>query len=111
MRCFSRSLRRSLPLVGRDILRASHSHRWIIKRAITAMLTARDVTDNVLPQLKMPVFIAWGAPDRITPLDQGQAIHRLIPQSRLDVIAGCGHMAPLQCTAQLGPEVVRFLHQ
>jgi pimeloyl-ACP methyl ester carboxylesterase len=97
--------------VARDVLRASRSHRWVIKRAIASMLTAQDVTDNLLPQLKMPVFIAWGALDRITPLDLGRAMHHLVPQSQLDVIAGCGHMAPLQCTAQLGPEVVRFLHQ
>ena len=75
------------------------------------MLTAQDVTDKLLPQLKMPVFIAWGDLDRITPLDQARTMHRLIPQSQVDVIAGCGHMAPLQCTAQLGPDVVRFLHQ
>ena len=75
------------------------------------MLRAQDVTDNLLPQLKMPVFMAWGALDRITPLDLGRAMHHLVPQSQLDVIAGCGHMAPLECTAQLGPDVVRFLHQ
>ncbi len=76
------------------------------------MLTAQDVTDNLLPQLKMPVFIASGALwTGFTPLDLGRAMHHLVPQSQLDVIAGCGHMAPLQCTDQLGPEVVKFLHQ
>ncbi len=78
----------------------------MIKRATAAMLTARDVTDNLLPQLKMPVLIAWGDLDRITPLDQAQTMHRLIPQSELEVFAGCGHLAPLQCTSEIGPKVV-----
>jgi pimeloyl-ACP methyl ester carboxylesterase len=97
--------------VARDILRNSRNHRWVIKRAIAAMLSGKDVTDNLLPQLKMPVLIASGSLDRITPLDLAETMHRLIPQSQLDVIAGCGHMAPLQCSEVLGPEVVNFVRQ
>ncbi len=31
--------------------------------------------DNLLPQLKMPVLIVWGAEDRIMPLHQGERMH------------------------------------
>ena len=86
--------------VARDFLRLSRMHGWVIKRAVAQMLTARDITNSRLPQLKMPVFIAWGDLDRITPIDQAATMHRLIPQSELNVVAGCGHMAPMQCTAQ-----------
>ena len=48
------------------------------------MLTGQDATDNMLPQLKMPVLIVWGDVDRITPLSQGETMHRLVPQSELD---------------------------
>jgi pimeloyl-ACP methyl ester carboxylesterase len=96
--------------VARDFLRLSRMHGWVIKRAVAQMLTARDITNSRLPQLKMPVFIAWGDLDRITPIDQAATMHSLIPQSQLDVIPGCGHMAPLQCAAVLGPQVVRFVH-
>jgi pimeloyl-ACP methyl ester carboxylesterase len=57
----------------------------------------------------MPVLIVWGAEDRIIPLSQGETIHRLVPQSELDVFPGCGHMAPTQCAAQIGPKVVEFV--
>jgi pimeloyl-ACP methyl ester carboxylesterase len=97
--------------VARDILRHSRAHAWVIKRALDTMLTAADVTDKLLPELKMPVLIEWGAVDRITPVDEAVAIHRLIPQSQLNVIPGCGHLAPLECTAQMGPYVVGFLTQ
>lgn len=97
--------------VAADILRASRESGWVVSRAMAQMLTGRDVTDSMLPNLQMPVLILWGAQDRIIPVDQAERIHRLIPQSQLDVFAGCGHLAPLQCTGEMGPKVVRFLEE
>ncbi len=94
--------------VVRDVLRVSRENGWVVKRALATMLTAQDVTDNKLHELKMPVLIVWGSLDQITPLDQAQTMHRLVPQSELDVFDGCGHLAPLQCAAQIGPKVVAF---
>jgi len=95
--------------VARDIVRVSNERAWIIHRALDTMLTGQDATDSLLPQLKMPVLIVWGAEDKITPVDQGQTMHRLIPQSELDVIPGCGHLAPEQCAAQIAPKLVEFV--
>lgn len=95
--------------VARDILRVSAGRGWVIQRAMASMLTGRDVTDSLLPQLKMPVLIAWGSEDRITPLSQGETMHRLVPQSVMDVAAGCGHLAPLECSAQLWPRLEEFV--
>lgn len=94
--------------VARDIVRVSQRDAWVIQRAVASMLTAQDATDSLLPRLKMPVLLVWGSVDRIIPLDQAQTIHRLVPQSELDVIAGCGHLAPLQCAGAMGPTVVAF---
>lgn len=95
--------------LARDILRVSDHRAWIIHRALDAMLTGNDATDHLLPQLKMPVLLVWGAEDKIIPLSQGEAMHRLAPQSELDVFAGCGHLAPGGCAAQIAPKVVEFL--
>jgi pimeloyl-ACP methyl ester carboxylesterase len=95
--------------VARDILRVSATHAWVIQRALASMLSGRDVTDRLLMRLKMPVLIAWGAQDRIMPLSQGQAMHRIIPQSKLIVADGCGHLAPLQCSGQLWPGIQQFI--
>jgi pimeloyl-ACP methyl ester carboxylesterase len=99
------------PFVARDILRNFRHNGWVIQRALATMLTGRDVIDGDLPQLKMPVLLAWGALDRITPLSQGETMHRLIPKSELDAIPGCGHMAPIECSAAVGPKVVAFARQ
>jgi pimeloyl-ACP methyl ester carboxylesterase len=95
--------------VARDILRASAERAWLMQRAMASMLTGRDATDQLLPQLKMPVLVAWGAQDSIIPLAQGETMHQLIPQSELDVFAGCGHLAPLECSAEMGPKVLEFI--
>ena len=95
--------------VGADILRVSRRNGWVIKRAMAQMLSGQDVTDHLLPQLRMPVLIEWGGADRIIPVAQAERIHRLVPQSRLDIYPGCGHLAPLQCSGAMGPNVVRFL--
>jgi pimeloyl-ACP methyl ester carboxylesterase len=97
--------------VARDIVRTIAMEGWVIKRTIASMRTGGDTTDNLLPQLKLPVLIVWGDLDRITPLSEAKSMHRLIPQSDLEVFAGCGHLAPLQCTKALGPKVVKFAQE
>jgi pimeloyl-ACP methyl ester carboxylesterase len=97
--------------VARDILRISAENAWVVHRAIASMKTGEDATDAILPTLKMPVLIVWGAEDRILPLGQGERMHTLVPQSQLDVFPYCGHLAPGQCAPQIGPKVVGFLRQ
>jgi pimeloyl-ACP methyl ester carboxylesterase len=95
--------------VAQDMIRLSSSYGWVIKRALASMLTAKDVMDDDLPSLKMPVLLLWGDEDRVTPLSEGLAMHALIPQSLLRVASGCGHVAPAACTDQFGPEITSFL--
>jgi pimeloyl-ACP methyl ester carboxylesterase len=95
--------------VARDILRTSRDHAWIIRRALGSMLQGRETTDQLLPRLEMPVLIVWGASDMITPLTEGQKMQKLIPHAQLQVVQGCGHLAPNDCARQIGPQVVTFL--
>ena len=97
--------------IARDILRVSRQHAWVIHRALDSMLTGRDATDALLPQLKMPVLIEWGAEDRMTPVSQGEKMHRLVPQSEMVVVPGCGHLAPVDCSLQMGPKLVQFVRE
>jgi pimeloyl-ACP methyl ester carboxylesterase len=95
--------------VARDILRVSDERAWIIHRALATMLTGRDATDKLLPELKMPVLIVWGGEDRIMPVSQGETMHGLVQESEIDVVPGCGHLAPGQCAPQMERQVVGFL--
>jgi pimeloyl-ACP methyl ester carboxylesterase len=97
--------------IGNDILRMSERRAWIIHKAMASMMTGQDATDKLLPLLKMPVLLVWGAEDRIVPLTQGEETHKLVPQSQMEVVPGCGHLAPGLCAAQMAPTVVSFLRQ
>jgi pimeloyl-ACP methyl ester carboxylesterase len=95
--------------VAKDILRISKKNAWVLHRALRTMLTGKDATDAMLPQLKMPLLIVWGGEDKVTPLSLGEKMHELVPQSELEVFPGCGHLAPGQCSAQIGPKIVEFV--
>lgn len=97
--------------VANDILRFTRERSWVIQRALASMLTGQDVTDALLPTLKMPVLIVWGDLDHITPLAQGQAMEKLIPHAELDVFPGCGHLGPVQCANQIAPKVLEFVNR
>ena len=97
--------------VARDILRNFRRNGWVIQRALATMLTGQDVIDNDLPQLKMPVLLVWGSLDRVTPLAEGETMQHLIPQSEIDIVPGCGHMAPIECSWTIGPKVVAFARE
>jgi pimeloyl-ACP methyl ester carboxylesterase len=95
--------------IAADLLRLSRRRAWIIHRALASMLSGRDTTDKLLPGLRMPVLIVWGALDHIVPASQGETMHRLIPQSQMEVFPNCGHLAPVQCADVIGPKVAEFL--
>jgi pimeloyl-ACP methyl ester carboxylesterase len=95
--------------VARDIVRNMIGQDWIIDRTLKSMFTGKDVMDNHLGELTMPVLIIWGKQDLITPMELADRLHRGIPQSALEVIDGCGHLAPVACASQVLPQMEKFL--
>jgi pimeloyl-ACP methyl ester carboxylesterase len=83
--------------VTRAILHKLQRNGWIIRRAVASMSSGRDLLDFRLAALQMPTLIVWGSEDVLIPLSVGETMHRLIPGSSLDVLDGCGHLAPGQC--------------
>ena len=43
-----------------------------------------------------PALVLMGAEDRLCPLDRHQLMHKLMPQSRLVILQGAGHLPPLE---------------
>jgi pimeloyl-ACP methyl ester carboxylesterase len=95
--------------VRRAVIREALREGWVIQRSMDSMLTGLDLEDGRLGQLKMPVLIVWGAEDRIIPLSVGERMHAEIPQSKMDVFAGCGHLGPVQCAGRIAPGMIGFL--
>ncbi len=49
-----------------------------------------------LGEIKVPVSIVYGEEDPVIPVAAGKQLHRLIPHSRLHLVAGMGHQQPPQ---------------
>jgi pimeloyl-ACP methyl ester carboxylesterase len=55
------------------------------------------------------MLIVWGAKDELIPLSVGETIHGKVPQSVLDIVEGCGHLAPAECARPVTEGTVEFL--
>lgn len=95
--------------VARDILRNMISQDWIIDRTLKSMFTGKDVMDDHLQELTMPVLIVWGKQDLITPLELADKLHTKIARSALYVADECGHLAPVACANEVLPQMEKFL--
>jgi pimeloyl-ACP methyl ester carboxylesterase len=62
-----------------------------------------------LPALAVSTLILHGADDRLLPVAVAERAHRLIPNSRLEVIPDCGHLAPLDQPAAVSRALSEFL--
>lgn len=69
-------------------------------RQMQAMAQRHDLR-GPLSQLRLPVVVACGTEDRITPLHLSQELAELIPHASLHQASGCGHMLPLEQPAFL----------
>ncbi len=95
--------------VLRDFLRRLSSKAWIVRRSMSSMLTQRDVLDGKLQHVTMPVLLVWGTRDRIVPYSVASLMKKEMPQAELVTLAGCGHLAIVECRARAIPAIVRFL--
>jgi pimeloyl-ACP methyl ester carboxylesterase len=80
------------------MLRKLQGNRWVIRRSLGEMLVGKDLMDFRLHGIQQPTLVVWGDKDAVIPLDAGRRIHEAIPGSRLDVVEGCGHLLPAECS-------------
>jgi pimeloyl-ACP methyl ester carboxylesterase len=58
-----------------------------------------------------PALVLMGAEDRLCPRDRHELMHRLMPQSRLVVIDGAGHLPTLEKPDETTAELIRWLEE
>ena len=71
--------------------------------------TKRGDKAELIPQLKMPTLIIWGAKDRLIPLENGQRFHREIAGSQLVIFDQLGHVPQEEDPAQTVAVVTKFI--
>ena len=95
--------------MARAALRKLKKNAWVIRRSMAAMTDGRDLLDFRLNNMQPPTLIVWGAQDELIPLSVGETMHRDIPHSVLNVMEGCGHLAPATCSKPVVRGTVDFL--
>jgi pimeloyl-ACP methyl ester carboxylesterase len=90
-------------------LRKLEGNAWVLRRSMSAMTNGRDLLDFRLQGIRQPMLIVWGALDELIPLSAGERIHQSVPQSVLNVVEGCGHLAPAECPRPVIEGTVEFL--
>jgi len=96
--------------VVEDFLRRARREGWLLRASMHSMLSRRDVLDGKLQRVTMPVLIVWGTNDRLAPPSLAARLHRELPQSRVVMIEGCGHLAVIECRAKAMPAIAQFLN-
>lgn len=71
--------------------------------------TSQTSDFNNFKKLSMPVVLIWGSTDDITPLWQGEALLKLIPGSRLEVIDNVGHIPYIEDVGAFNSLLVKSL--
>jgi len=62
-----------------------------------------------IPELKVPTLLIWGEEDRVVSLGQGLRLSRDLPDARLVVLSGVGHLPPEEDPAGSLAPVLTFL--
>ena len=57
----------------------------------------------------MPLLIIWGAEDSIIPAQHGEATHETLPESRLEIFEGVGHLPQVEAPGRFVLTLQRFL--
>ena len=101
---------RKLPAFAlRDGLRKFQSIQAVTDKSMSSMQSGVDLLDDRLSGFTQPVLIVWGNDDQLTPVRIGEKMHTLLPKSELDILEGCGHLAPKTCPSRVAAATADFL--
>ncbi len=64
---------------------------------------------HLLPRVEVPTLVVWGENDRIVPVSAGKRIAEAMPNVRLEVIAGAGHLPHIEKPQEVIPLLQRHL--
>jgi pimeloyl-ACP methyl ester carboxylesterase len=70
-----------------------------------------DATDRLYLAEAVPTMILWGADDRIIPAGHGEDAHERIPDSRLEILDGIGHLPMVEAPLRFVLALEKFLDE
>lgn len=98
-----------------DLMRLARKHRgggavlqWQRREITRSGLRTNYL--NRLSEITIPTLILHGDDDRLLPVAIAERAHRLIRNSRLEVIPDCGHLAPLEQPEAVNRALCQFFY-
>jgi pimeloyl-ACP methyl ester carboxylesterase len=73
-------------------------------------MAARPDRMEALRTVTVPALVLAGEHDAIVPLDESRAMAEALPRGQLEVIADCGHLAPLENPEATSNALLAFLN-
>jgi pimeloyl-ACP methyl ester carboxylesterase len=70
------------------------------------------IGENLAPLaslLKAPTLLIWGRDDKTTPVSEGERLHALIPDSKLDIVDGAGHFVHQEKPEEVARMISEFV--
>lgn len=89
-------------------LRAANTHRAVIK---TLRHWHAERIEHEAHRITQPTLIIWGREDADIPLEHGQVLYSLIPDSHLVVFKNCGHIPQEEYPREFTELVVEFCEE
>ncbi|MHB1024416.1 MAG: acetoin dehydrogenase dihydrolipoyllysine-residue acetyltransferase subunit [Desulfobacteria bacterium] len=82
--------------------------RDVVESAAPRGIQVESLTER-LPELRVPVLIAWGARDAVIPVAQGKEAHASIPGAELWVAENAGHCPQIEAASEFNDRLLKFL--
>jgi len=90
---------------------AARRYFWNVLRAglrFRGVRPERLLLDR-LPELRMPVLVAWGRQDQLLPFSNVEKIRSKLPDARYELYEKAGHMLPYEVAERFSTALIDFL--
>jgi pimeloyl-ACP methyl ester carboxylesterase len=92
-----------------EIVNILEDRAHVLNLIHAARSAKKDNLKDLLGQIKVPTLLLWGEDDVVTTMDVAQMFNRLIPNSSLVTIKGCGHAPMIEHPEWFSEQVKSFL--
>ncbi len=82
---------------------------YTVRSILSNPTLASERLDSKLIQIRVPTLVVWGKQDALLPISSGERYAAGIPEARLVSFDQCGHVPPVEKTAEFVTALTTFL--
>jgi pimeloyl-ACP methyl ester carboxylesterase len=97
-------------LVKKDLTeRIAANISYTVHSILTSPALGAERLDGKLGNIHVPTLVVWGKQDALLPIESGERYAKEIPGAKLVSFDKCGHVPPVEKTAEFVSAVTEFL--